>query len=1295
MPAEKLVANRFEIEREAGSGGMSRVYAARDRLDGARVALKLLRRQAPADLERFMREARLLSELRHPAVVRYVAHGTTASGEPYLAMEWLEGHDLGRRLSETGLSPREALTVTVRIAEALGAAHAQGTLHRDVKPSNVFLVGGDIERATLIDFGIARDEDAARGATRTGATVGTPGYMSPEQARGEPLDARADVYSLGCVLYECLTGKRVFVGEHAIALLAKVLMATAPRVSESLPDVPEELDLLVAKMTAKERGDRPASVREVLRAIGAMARLPSMLAPPLAREGRRAITTSEQRLVCVVLASPTRAGIVTGDTLTPEQLSAVPDAAKAAILGCGADLHVLADGTMVVTPSPGGSAADQAWQAARSALALRGAMPGASISITTARGAATGDVPALEVIDIAARSLLAEDATTETRGVRVDEATVGLLGDHFDVEETDEGVWLTGERLVADRAPTLLGRATLCVGRERELAVLLGLYEQSADESVARVAVVVAPPGMGKSRVRHELVRRLAQRGAPEAWVARGDPMSAGSPFGMLGQALRRTAGILDGEPLEDRRGKLEARVSRHVAAKDRARVARFLGEMIGTSFDPEESEPLRAARRDPMLMSDQISRAFQDFMESECRAHPIVLIFEDLHWGDGPSVQLVDAALGHVRGGRLFVLALARPEVRSLFPHLWTERGVLELSLAELTRAASEKLVRGALGKSLASAELARIVDRAGGNAFYLEELVRAVAEGGGDALPDTVLAMAEARLQRLDPESRRVLRAASVLGAVFWRGGVIALLGGEGAASEVDRSLDVLVHRELISRRSESKLKGEHEYAFRHALLRDAAYAMLTEEDRKLGHQLAGEWLEAAFEPDAIVLAEHFERGGQAARAAGWYRRAAEQALGANDLEGVVSSGNRGLACGAAGHDRGGILGAQAEARLRLGDNTEALRSALAAADAFTRQSADWYVSLGVAVQASAFLSQTGTMRAIVDLLQEERDGRITAEQAAACGFAGQTFNSFGDYSRCAEILGWIEARADASVLADPLVAIGIGTARASLALSLGEIDEFRRHRARVAEVADRIGNPSVATRSRAGMAYACLLAGQWEEAARQFQDCLATASKLGIKSLASMAKQNLGLVLERQGRLEEARRLASESFDEYRAQGNLRMQSASQYYLATALLRTGELDAAEREARLAVESCRTLPPSHAEALSTLARVLLARGERVEEALAFARHGMQILETIGSLDEGEPLLRLVYARALHASGDVDAARAAIAALCRVLRSRAEKITDPAWRKSYLECIVENREALELETEWGVGTSV
>ena len=207
----ELIAGRFAVERLAAQGGMGVVYRAKDTLTGDHVALKVLKENTE-EADRFQREAAVLAELRHPAIVRYVAHGIIGHGKrAYLAMEWLEGEDLSVRLARQGLDVKEGLLLAIRVAEALAVAHARGITHRDIKPSNLFLPDGDLARVKVLDFGIARLGLAAVTMTQTGIMVGTPGYMSPEQARGDPLvDGRADVFALGCVLFECITGKRVF-----------------------------------------------------------------------------------------------------------------------------------------------------------------------------------------------------------------------------------------------------------------------------------------------------------------------------------------------------------------------------------------------------------------------------------------------------------------------------------------------------------------------------------------------------------------------------------------------------------------------------------------------------------------------------------------------------------------------------------------------------------------------------------------------------------------------------------------------------------------------------------------------------------------------------------------------------------------------------------------------------------------------------------------------------------------------------------------------------------------------------
>jgi serine/threonine protein kinase len=256
----RVITSRFDVEEKIGSGGMSTVFRARDRDTGGIVALKVLRRGASGEVSRFHREASVLADLTHPAIVRYVAHGETEQGDPYLAMEWLDGEDLAQRLRKSKLSVGDTLTLGVRVAEALAEAHARGVVHRDIKPSNIFLEGGDIARTKLLDFGTARLSQMTRMATITGTVLGTPAYMAPEQARGEKrVGPQADVFALGCVLFECLTGQPAFAADHMVATLTKLLLEEPPRIRRLRDDVPAAAAKAVEQMMEKDPNKRPGS----------------------------------------------------------------------------------------------------------------------------------------------------------------------------------------------------------------------------------------------------------------------------------------------------------------------------------------------------------------------------------------------------------------------------------------------------------------------------------------------------------------------------------------------------------------------------------------------------------------------------------------------------------------------------------------------------------------------------------------------------------------------------------------------------------------------------------------------------------------------------------------------------------------------------------------------------------------------------------------------------------------------------------------------------------------------------
>jgi serine/threonine protein kinase len=270
LPAGEVVGERFRIERLAGTGGMGAVYRAEDLATGGHAAIKVMEVQSGSSGQRFLREGVVLAELSHPCIVRYIVHGFTPHGAPFLAMDWLEGEDLCQRLARSGLDASESLAIARRVCEGLAVAHARGVVHRDIKPSNLFLVGCDPAETKIIDFGVARLEAGSTTLTRPGTSLGTAGYMAPEQAmEAADVDGRADFFALGCVLYECLTGRPAFAGRPA-AVLVKVLRENPPRPSKLRAGLSEALDALVARLLAKDREFRPKDAAEVLRALDSL-----------------------------------------------------------------------------------------------------------------------------------------------------------------------------------------------------------------------------------------------------------------------------------------------------------------------------------------------------------------------------------------------------------------------------------------------------------------------------------------------------------------------------------------------------------------------------------------------------------------------------------------------------------------------------------------------------------------------------------------------------------------------------------------------------------------------------------------------------------------------------------------------------------------------------------------------------------------------------------------------------------------------------------------------------------------
>jgi tetratricopeptide (TPR) repeat protein len=1245
-----LIGERFEVIALAATGGMARVYRARDTRSGGDAAVKVLLESMHDEVERFEREADVLARLDHPGIVRYLARGRDPLGRPFLAMPWVEGETLAARLRRRGPLPFDEVTrIGAEMADALAAAHAAGIVHRDVKPSNVMLVADG--RVMLVDFGVARIVELASELTQTNMFVGTPAYIAPEQARGDPdVGPAADLYSLGGVLYACITGEGPFRGENLVAMLAKVLLQPATRPRESRPDVPRDLEALVLSLLEKDPKDRPQNADDVARTLRGAESAPASIVPTA-----RGISLAEARLCSMVFV---------GSGAAPGPASP-PPAASTLAQRFGATFERLANGTLALRWVEGRGAVERALAAARCAIELRAAVPNAPIALATVRAGIDADEAVSGAIDRAARLL--GGAALEP-GVRLDATTAHLLGGRFDVRVDGEDRVLLGERDGDDDTRPVRGVATQCVGREAELAILDALLAGVEDDGAARVVAVVGEPGVGKTRLRQEWLRRQRVRErAPKVWFGRGDPLGAVSGYGLLAQALRRAMGVRDDEPTEVRQARVLWTVSEALAADDARSddVVTFLSELIGAGLSDDTRPALAAARSDPGLMGEHLRSALLELLRGTSDKRPLVIVLEDPQPGDVGSLRLLDAVLG--LGDELPVLlaVFARPSLESSMPGLWAERRMQRIVLEPLSTKASERLVRMTLGPGADGADVTRIVTLAGGNAFFLEELARTRSAGGAVRLPDSMLAVIESRFDDLAAQDRRVLRAASVFGQPVCVSAVERVVGGDAAV--IRSALARLEDRDIVAEQGDGRYLGQSEFAFRHALVRDAAYATLIDEDRRRAHHAAADWLEERGESDPGLVAWHLELGGEGERAATRYCDAVTQMIGAGAFSQAIGVAERALALTNMSETHAWLSFAISEAAFWGGDNERCARAAEDGMAAAGEATEVFGLCLARRVQMSTRMGDDRTdelLARAVEHVSEKVDTEGIARVAATIGTAAVLSGRRAIAQRMIALVSEPQFIERASV-GDRALLYQL--------LAFAEIDDLELrcdYFEKSAAACEASGRSRGTLLQRINAATVRGLMGQFDHAERALRALEKDADKSGVRFLATVAREELGQVLARRGQWAEARDLCGTAADEFHAQNNQGAEAVARASLSQALLGLGEIDAALEQARRSVKAAAARADARAIGNAAMAEALLAK-DLAREALDAATAAMAAWGE-GVSSGWESTVRLAHIRALRAVGR-DEWRGAQRDARASIERRAARMRDESARRAFL----------------------
>ncbi|WP_437554887.1 protein kinase [Sorangium sp. So ce367] len=1221
----------FDGLRLLDEGGFARVFAASRREDGLAVALKIARHRGDP---RFSREAAALRRVGPPAVPRLLGEGESDGGFPYLVLELLEGETLARWMEALPGAGAAAPVEAARLLDALGAAvdrgHAAGVVHRDLKPENVMVrrKQGPAPEVALLDFGLARlgegngAMEEGREPTHTGLRLGSVVYMAPEQCLdARDIDARADLYSLGVLAFELLTGRPPFVGDASAVVHAHV-SRRPPRPSEIAP-LPRGADDVLLRALAKAREERFGSARafsEALRAAleGVMAPLPPQEAgQPPQRPGHPPRRAAPGR------PAPPRRGPV---ALLAVRSGAPVDQVVGVAASFGGRLARVQDGLYVIAfpgaPRPGARAALQA--ARRLAAALDQAT------------SAVVHVAELQVREGAAGMVFAGPALSQPRSfwppgapdpVAITPEAAALLPEAAPLDERAEAG--SDDSASAGVAPPAPPAAELPLrGRDELVAEIAADARAAWRDSAPLLLTLIGDVGHGKTRLWEAVAAALSSEPGAQAIAVAARPPAVAEPAGLVRALLRAALSLGGGARAEAIRAACVARLGPELGLASWPAVAFALDAL------PEAEPAVAAVLAAPGALRQTLARAAGEALQRLARERPLALIVDDAQQGDQAGLDALEIATLSGARAPLAVLVAATPALSTMRP-LHGERAArsVQRRLPPLDPGAARAVLLDRLRpvEFVPEPVVAGLLEAAQGVPLFLVELASALRQAGairkvrggpgwylaGDAIARGEAAPIMSRLARrtlagLPPPLAELAQVCAVAGdalAIDELGGLVDAAAAGGAVAAC-RDLDPGVGLSRLARRGLLRAADGERLAFAHPLLREAIEAEVPAALRRRLHAIALRRLLTA-------PAERRARLAQIARHAAAAGAHAEAAAACFEL--AEDARRRHLYVDAERH----YTAALAEAEATTARAEAAPAEAGAAPERAVSRAAVLAGRGKVRYRIQRFDDATGDLRAARALAEAAADDPMVAdlllEEATILDWCDDFAGSEALVDQARPL---VERLGDAGMEVRCEVAVGRGHFRRQ------ELDDAIARLAPAAQRAEALGDHESCVIAQLLIAPALVYAGRLDEAEVRFDEVIARCERVGDRLHLGGAYQNrLTIRLMREdpeGAVSDLRTAVALA----RELGNAYLERGPAHNLAELLYWGGELDEALPLALRAWElQQRFFEASAAPDYALLvARIHCARGE-----LGEARRHLDWVRTRCDLDAAPPVTRVL----------------------------------------------------------------